>query len=371
MSEYNGGDPRSLVPAGRCDLSPTAGSNPHVPRALADVARWPSRENKSVECELTTPISHYLRGVDWFRKFDEAKAGEELDKAIQFFDKSIQLDPNNVLAYRHRGKSRWLMSVIEEMDAPVNSGREAYDKAIQDIDEAIQLDPNNVLAHIERAEALFWGNSEEEARTWKDFDEAIRLDPTNASWYALRGIAWLEQRECDRSIEDLIEAILLHRGQRNIVVVFTKTEDHGEQFFDYEGGNPTLTACVRIDLYSHLASAYQNRGSVRLARKAYDKAIEDFNDAIRLNPQCGCAFGYRGQVWLHKNDYVKAIQDLGEAIRLNPNEPQAYYYRGRAWRHKGDNDSAIKDFNEAIRLAPTTCFPTVCTFWENAHMKVV
>ena len=52
----------------------------------------------------------------------------------------------------------------------------------------------------------------------------------------------------------------------------------------------------------------------------------------------------------------RAIADYNEAIRLDPKSLFAYNNRGNAYRAKGDNDHAITDYNEAIRLDPKYAF---------------
>ena len=56
-----------------------------------------------------------------------------------------------------------------------------------------------------------------------------------------------------------------------------------------------------------------------------------------------------------KGDYDRAIADYDEAIRLDPRYAVAYYNRGVAYCDKGDYDRAIADYNEAIRLDPKLC----------------
>ncbi len=53
-----------------------------------------------------------------------------------------------------------------------------------------------------------------------------------------------------------------------------------------------------------------------------------------------------------KGDNDRAIPDYNEAIRLNPRVAVAYVARGIALQASGDNDRAIADFYEAIRLKP-------------------
>ncbi len=99
-----------------------------------------------------------------------------------------------------------------------------------------------------------------------------------------------------------------------------------------------------------LSIFYNNRGAAYDDKRDYDHAIQDYNEAIRLNPSLASAFYGRGEAYNHKGNYDHAIQDDSEAIRLNPNLSYAYDARGRAHRNKGDFYRAIQDYDEAIRL---------------------
>jgi tetratricopeptide (TPR) repeat protein len=81
----------------------------------------------------------------------------------------------------------------------------------------------------------------------------------------------------------------------------------------------------------------------------YDRAIADYNEAIRLDPKDVNAYIYRGFAYGAKGDHYRAVTDYSEAIRLGPNT-SAYNNRGNLYRSKGDCDRAIADLTEAIRL---------------------
>ncbi len=45
------------------------------------------------------------------------------------------------------------------------------------------------------------------------------------------------------------------------------------------------------------AAEFNDRGLAQLEKREYDKALEDFGEAIRLDPTCAKAFSIRGLVW--------------------------------------------------------------------------
>ena len=100
------------------------------------------------------------------------------------------------------------------------------------------------------------------------------------------------------------------------------------------------------------SAAWRFRGAIWIEKQEYDKAIADFNEAIRLDPKFVVAYKGRGVAWLFKNEYDKAIADFNEAIRLDRKDALAYSNRGNAWQEKGNTDNALADYNEAIRIDP-------------------
>jgi tetratricopeptide (TPR) repeat protein len=79
---------------------------------------------------------------------------------------------------------------------------------------------------------------------------------------------------------------------------------------------------------------YNNRGEAWREKGEYDKAIEDFSRAIRLNPNYAVAYNNRGNAWGDKGDQDKAIEDYNAFVRLDPKNPIGYLNRGDLWRRK-------------------------------------
>jgi tetratricopeptide (TPR) repeat protein len=111
-----------------------------------------------------------------------------------------------------------------------------------------------------------------------------------------------------------------------------------------------LIGCSRFDAVR--AEAAFDRGNAAVSTKDDDRAIENFTQAIRLNPEFAYAYNNRGNVYSRKKAYDQAIADYTEAIRLNPKSGDTYQNRAGAYLHTKDYDKAIEDFTEAIRLYP-------------------
>ena len=156
-------------------------------------------------------------------------------------------------------------------------------------------------------------------RVIADCNEALDASPNDADRVAAlnkRGLAFTNKGDCHRGYEDFTEAILL---------------------------GPTAKA-LRTLLY--------NRGRCQSFNGAYDEAIDDLTEAIRLTPKDADAFVMRGLAWQNLGDFQKAIADYDRAIRNDPESADAFHNRGNAWVYLGKLRKGIADFTRAIQLDP-------------------
>jgi tetratricopeptide (TPR) repeat protein len=111
----------------------------------------------------------------------------------------------------------------------------------------------------------------------------------------------------------------------------------------------------------HLAEAYFDRGFAYYNQHRYDFAIQDFDQAILLQPNAALGsgravglavtFDYRGNAYRREGQYDRAIEDLDQSLRLNPDAAEAFVDRGVAYYGKSQYDNAIRDYDQAIGLA--------------------
>lgn len=58
--------------------------------------------------------------------------------------------------------------------------------------------------------------------------------------------------------------------------------------------------------------------------------------------------------YIDNGEYSKALKEFNEEIRINPNYARAYYDRGDVYYDKGEYDKAIEDYNKAIKIDPNS-----------------
>ena len=101
-----------------------------------------------------------------------------------------------------------------------------------------------------------------------------------------------------------------------------------------------------------LAEVYHNRGNANRSKQFLDLALQDYNNAIRLNPAFAEAFTDRGVVLVLLGRFAESIPDFTKAIELDPANADAIFDRGIAYEAMGLADLAIDDFSSAISHGP-------------------
>lgn len=104
------------------------------------------------------------------------------------------------------------------------------------------------------------------------------------------------------------------------------------------------------------AVVLNNRGIAYWAKGEIDKAIADYDAALRLAPDYAEAYHNRGFAYASRDESVKAIADYDAAIKLEPEDAFAIENRGRARLHVGQIEGAIQDLTHAVALDPSDGF---------------
>ncbi|NLF72869.1 MAG: tetratricopeptide repeat protein [Candidatus Anammoximicrobium sp.] len=186
-------------------------SNALVTRGLRDIAQFGNRARAE---ELVILGDAYRKKSDY-------------DKAIWYYTRAIEVDPEYGIAYFQRGytNARWfsrrdaIADYTEFIRLDPNDAEAYFNRgynyemwmgndmslAIADYTEAIRLDPQMVHAYYRRAEAYRRKKGDYD-RAIADFTEVIRLDPKNSFAYHGRGLAYQKKGDLKKAQSDFAEA---------------------------------------------------------------------------------------------------------------------------------------------------------------------
>ena len=105
---------------------------------------------------------------------------------------------------------------------------------------------------------------------------------------------------------------------------------------------------------SGVATLLMGRGMRDLANRAEREAVDDFNDALVLEPNLTEAFHRRALARMALGDYASALADLQETLRREPRHFAALQTLSRIAEQRGDFKGALAAWKKVLELSPKT-----------------
>jgi adenylate cyclase len=250
----------------------------------------------------TTAYELYHKGRSLWGK----RTGDNIPKAIAFFEQAIARDPNYALAYAGLASAYILSPFYTGADR-----REAGSKAKEAALKALRLDPNLAEAHAALGKVLFFSEIDLAGAT-REYKRAIELKPNDADahhWFSNDSLAALGQ--FDEAIAEGKRSVEL--DPLSIVI----NADLGETFF------------------------YANR---------YDESVAQLRKTLEIDPTSFYAHYNLGIALQAKGDLSGAIAEYEKAKQLSDNPAVATFW-AQAKAHAGDQDAARRMLSELDEIS--------------------
>ncbi|MCZ8225925.1 MAG: tetratricopeptide repeat protein [Microcystis sp. LE19-84.1B] len=274
-------------------------------------------------------------------------------EAIKAFDEAIkQNDPDNVYLAWY-GKGLALFELREHQPAI-----EALQQAINTLPKREDL--KNFHSSILQRQSVVYrflgdfskiAGTEREARENYEqaltvINQAISLVPNNPNYYNEKWAVLSELKRYDEGLAAITQAIDLAPRAAwyvNRGILYRDQQKYELALDDYNKA---------IKLNPNHANAYNNRGNLYYDLQKYDLALADYDKAIEINPNFAILYYNRGGVYYNQQKYELALSDINKAIDINPNYAEAYYNRGNIYYDLQKYELALSDINKAIELNP-------------------
>jgi tetratricopeptide (TPR) repeat protein len=178
----------------------------------------------------------------------------------------------------------------------------------------------------------------------------MKLEPRQPEPTTNISIAELEQitfrKRKAREITDVVLSILglakyrIKKYEESIVIL-EKIQHKSAEIFFYIGNS-----------YVFLPKLGFLRGAALGDSVRYEKAIENYNEALRLNPDYAFAHNNLGGSLYELKRYPEAEKEYKEALRLNPDYAEAHNNLGGLLRELKRYEEAEKEWKEVLRIDP-------------------
>ncbi|WNJ17511.1 tetratricopeptide repeat protein [Pontibacter sp. G13] len=277
-------------------------------------------------------------GARYFREGQQLQDEENHEAAIFALSQAISCDPNYVDAWVLRGISHLRL--------------EAFESAITDFSEAIELDPSEEVAFFNRG--LSHWKEDRPVDAVSDYTEAIEINPDYPSAYVNRGLAFLQLGEYRPAIGDLSIALKFIPDHPDILIARAEA-------FLHLGNLPNSRRDLEQVLAFHpeTAKLFASLAHLEWLEGNSDQAIVAWTRAIRLDDSVKEYYCRRGDAFRTKSKFQLALEDYEMALLLDPDCPDALGGMAMVEAQNGDPEA----FLERLRMALEVGFQV----WNAQH----
>jgi eukaryotic-like serine/threonine-protein kinase len=229
-------------------------------------------------------------------------------------------------------------------------------EAVADLEAAIALDPGQHNAYVTLAH--IYKQEHDLDKAVEQLGRAIALKPSVAALFRTRAVWNLDRHDltpavCRSALGDLDEAIRHEKpGSKELA------NDHarrGQVLLLCKRYEEALDACdTSLQINPANAEAHRWRVSALLELKRYDDVIASCDGYLRAGKPSADLLELRGLAKARRNDFAHAIEDYSQALALEPGLSLLHARRGWAYLVSGSPHLARRDFAEALRLDPSS-----------------
>ncbi len=236
--------------------------------------------------------------------------------------------PSRAIAFAYRGDT-----LVKERD---------YDGAIAAYSAAHEIAPQN--ANIVNARGIAYSYKGEYERALADYDLSLQLRPTFSSAYNNRGLIFMRRGEFQRALDEFNLALKhASNDQSRYLHHYNRGRLHG-LLKAYDASLADFAEAQRFNPDNPQVRSYRCLTYIGMNR--FDDALADCNAALAKSNNV-FTLTSRGNAWLGKGNLDAALNDYEAALKINPNYVRAYVGRGQLHEKRRNLAAARADYRMA------------------------
>lgn len=254
---------------------------------------------------------------------------QNYEKTETYYTQALELDPENGMVLESRGK------VLIEMDR--------LEEALTDFDRALEIDPQSPDALCGRGQVLFYqGEDFEEAE--RVLTLAARLDSENAVAWSILGQIRLYESQYKEALECLEKALEI--DPELLIYDFRASAKRG--LGDLKGALEDISLALEYEPENE--DYLIDQGAILVEMDQIEDALKIFNQVVQEFGSAD-AYRFRGMALMEQMEYEKAVKDFDAAVRKGAQNLDIFLRRGEAFYQLGETEKALRNFSQAKELA--------------------
>ena len=248
-------------------------------------------------------------------------------QAILEYDKVLQCDPDYLDIFLNRANAFYELS--------------EYYRALDELDYIVEKLPDSVRVHFSKGLVLSKLRQFEEAII--SFDRANDLDSNNVEVLVNRGTVKYYLKQFDQAEVDLRKAISKQPLAPNAYNALSLIEVERNNLT--RGLELVNTA---LDIEDRQPYFLNNRGYIYMLLGDLERAREDIDLSITLDPRNGWAYRNKGRYYYSKQDYDEAILLYKQALNLDNFIDKIHVFLAEAYLAKEEMAVACQHYRIAV-----------------------
>ncbi|XP_041927161.1 uncharacterized protein ttc6 isoform X2 [Alosa sapidissima] len=333
-----------------------------------------------------------------------AKLGQFYN-AVEDFSLAVHLNPNDWLAFYHRGcllRKRQPETALRDLSTSVliNDGQENFSallhrglvycdlklwkQALADFEAVVKLDSSRAIAHVNLG-LIYMLKMDQHHEAIQMFTNALKVNPTYYRAYICRAKAFhivgnlkralkdltcathikpdaqqlyilRAQYLCDMGLFSLATRCIQYAAEMNQALGTSPLQQAAVQSF--LGNNDKAIACLTHAVGESRLPVIILQGKTQMKASLFPEAVESFKKALLIlegqqvmSSEAAQIYHLMGMCYMAQDLLHQACDAFSNAVKINPDYAEAYHQRGLC-RMRLNQSKSVQDLNRALSLNP-------------------
>nr|CAG8466104.1 1338_t:CDS:2 [Entrophospora candida] len=222
---------------------------------------------------------------------------KKFEESLTDLTKSLEIEPNDALALKQRGK---IYCMVKK-----------YEESLADLTKSLEIDPNDAWALSSRGKTYCMMGKYEESLA--DLNKSLKIEPNDAWALGSRGKTYYMMGKYEESLADLTKLLEIE---------------------------PNDTWALKLC------------GEASYMMGEYEESLAVLTKSLKIKPNDSWALSSRGKTYCMMDKYEESLADLNKSLEIEPNNPQILSSRGITYRMMGRFGESLADLTKSLEIEP-------------------